>query len=98
MTQCYTSNWELWWKTKNSDNINYDVELHQFMGKDNVPFHSAFFPSYLIGTGDNWTLPHSIHATHFLLFEGLKFSKSNGIGIFGDQVKETNIHVEVLHS
>ncbi|CAO2841352.1 unnamed protein product [Amaranthus hypochondriacus] len=95
MTECYTSNWELWWKTKNSDNINYDVELHQFMGKDNVPFHSAFFPSYLIGTGDNWTLPHSIHATHFLLFEGLKFSKSNGIGIFGDQVKETNIPVEV---
>lgn len=30
----------------------------------------VFFPSYLIGTRENWTLPHSIHATHFLLFRG----------------------------
>lgn len=53
----------------------------------------VIFPSTLIGTGENWTLPSSIHATQFLLFETGKFSKSKGIGIFGDDVKETNIPV-----
>lgn len=35
ITSCYTSDWEKWWK--NPDN----VELFQFMGKDNVPFHTV---------------------------------------------------------
>lgn len=35
ITSCYTSEWEKWWK--NPDN----VELFQFMGKDNVPFHTV---------------------------------------------------------
>ncbi|XP_056684804.1 methionine--tRNA ligase, cytoplasmic-like [Spinacia oleracea] len=89
ITKCHTSDWELWWKNPQK------VELHQFMGKDNVKFHSVFFPSYLIGTRENWTLPHSIHATHFLLFRGGKFSKSKGLGVFGNDVKKTNIPVEV---
>ncbi|KMT20269.1 hypothetical protein BVRB_1g002730 [Beta vulgaris subsp. vulgaris] len=89
ITKCHTSKWELWWK--NPEN----VELHCFMGKDNVPFHSVYFPSYLIGTGEKWTLPHSIHATHFLLYGAGKFSKSNGIGVFGDDAKKTDIPVEV---
>ena len=37
ITACYTPEWEKWWK--NPDN----VELHQFMGKDNVPFHRVRF-------------------------------------------------------
>lgn len=42
ITSCYTSEWEKWWK--NPEN----VELYQFMGKDNVPFHtvSIFFLSF----------------------------------------------------
>lgn len=35
ITACYTSEWEKWWK--NPEN----VELFQFMGKDNVPFHTV---------------------------------------------------------
>lgn len=35
ITSCYTSDWEKWWK--NPEN----VELYQFMGKDNVPFHTV---------------------------------------------------------
>jgi len=35
ITSCYTPEWEKWWK--NPDN----VELYQFMGKDNVPFHTV---------------------------------------------------------
>ncbi|RZB70364.1 Methionine--tRNA ligase, cytoplasmic [Glycine soja] len=35
ITSCYTRDWEKWWK--NPEN----VELYQFMGKDNVPFHTV---------------------------------------------------------
>lgn len=35
ITSCHTSDWEKWWK--NPEN----VELYQFMGKDNVPFHTV---------------------------------------------------------
>ncbi|MCL7040990.1 hypothetical protein MKW94_014730 [Papaver nudicaule] len=38
ITSCYTSDWEKWWK--NPEN----VELYQFMGKDNVPFHTVSVP------------------------------------------------------
>ena len=43
-------NWRKWWQ--NPEN----VKLYQFMGKDNVTFHTVIFPSTLIGTKENWTL------------------------------------------
>ncbi|MBA42578.1 MAG: methionine--tRNA ligase [Magnetococcales bacterium] len=60
----------------------------QFMAKDNVRFHSVMFPSTLFGTKEKFTKNIDICATEYLNFEGNKFSKSKGIGIFGDQVKE----------
>lgn len=42
ITACYTPEWEQWWK--NPDN----VELYQFMGKDNVPFHTVKFCSSFV--------------------------------------------------
>ncbi|GAV58990.1 tRNA_bind domain-containing protein/tRNA-synt_1g domain-containing protein, partial [Cephalotus follicularis] len=89
ITSCYTPDWEKWWK--NPEN----VELFQFMGKDNVPFHTVMFPSTLIGTGDNWTLMKTISVTEYLNYEAGKFSKSKGIGVFGNDAKDTNIPVEV---
>ncbi|KAL2455536.1 putative methionine--tRNA ligase [Abeliophyllum distichum] len=89
ITSCYTPEWEKWWK--NPEN----VELYQFMGKDNVPFHTVMFPSTLIGTADNWTLMKTISVTEYLNYEAGKFSKSKGVGVFGNDAKETNIPVEV---
>ncbi|KAL6337966.1 hypothetical protein AAG906_005935 [Vitis piasezkii] len=63
ITACYTPEWEKWWK--NPEN----VDLYQFMGKDNVPFHTVMFPSTLIGTGENWTLMKSISVTEYLNYE-----------------------------
>lgn len=80
--------WEKWWK--NPDN----VQLYQFIGKDNILFHSLMFPASLLGTGENYTLVRHLNSTEFLNYEGTKFSKSKGIGIFGDQAKETNISCE----
>ncbi|XP_042485777.1 probable methionine--tRNA ligase [Macadamia integrifolia] len=89
ITACYTSDWTKWWK--NPEN----VELYQFMGKDNVPFHTVMFPSTLIGTGENWTFMKTISVTEYLNYEAGKFSKSKGIGVFGNDAKDTNIPVEV---
>ena len=57
-----------------------DVELVQFMGKDNVPFHTIVFPAILMGTGGNWTKMRSISVTEYLNYEGVQFSKSRGTG------------------
>lgn len=89
ITACYTPDWENWWKNPE------DVELFQFMGKDNVPFHTVIFPSTLIGTGEKWTMMKTISVTEYLNYEAGKFSKSKGIGVFGNDVKDTNIPVEV---
>lgn len=89
ITSCYTPEWEKWWKNPE------DVELYQFMGKDNVPFHTVVFPCTLLGTGENWTLMKTISVTEYLRYEGGKFSKSGGVGVFGNDVKDTNIPVEV---
>ncbi|XP_023745694.1 probable methionine--tRNA ligase [Lactuca sativa] len=89
ITKCYTPEWEKWWK--NPEN----VELYQFMGKDNVPFHTVMFPSTLIGTEENWTMMKTISVTEYLNYETGKFSKSKGVGVFGNDAKDTNIPVEV---
>ena len=78
-----------WWH--NPDH----VKLFQFMGKDNVPFHTVIFPATLIGTKINWTLVHHLSTTEYLNYEQTKFSKENGVGVFGDHAKSTGIPSEV---
>lgn len=81
--------WREWWQ--NPDN----VELVQFMGKDNVPFHSVVFPCSLLGTERKWTMVNSLSSTEYLNYEDGKFSKSRNTGVFGDQARETGIPSEV---
>jgi methionyl-tRNA synthetase len=85
ITANYTKDWELWWK--NPEN----VKLYQFMGKDNVPFHTVIFPGSQIGTGEKWTMLNHLSTTEYLNYENGKFSKSRGVGVFGDTAKETGI-------
>ena len=90
ITACYTDEWEKWWK--NPDN----VLLYQFMAKDNVPFHTVMFPACLISTGDEYTLLHHISACEYLNYEGGKFSKRRGVGVFGDSAKSTGIPADIF--
>ena len=80
---------ENWWKSPK------DVELYQFIGKDNIPFHTVIFPSTLLGSGRNWTMLHHMSSTEYLNYESGKFSKSKGIGVFGTDVMETGIPADV---
>lgn len=97
ITACHNGeNWKQWWQ--NQDN----VELYQFMGKDNITFHTVIFPSTLIGSGQPWTKLHHISTTEYLNYEKdeitgapFKFSKRLGQGVFGDDAIKTGIPSEV---
>eukprot|EP01137_Pigoraptor_chileana_P032789 Opistho-2@22748 len=89
ITATYTEHWEKWWKNPQQ------VQLYQFMAKDNVPFHTIIFPSSLIAAQDNYTLLHHVNSTDYLNYEDGKFSKSRGIGVFGNDVMSTGIPSDI---
>lgn len=89
ITANYTKDWEKWWK--NPENVS----LYQFMGKDNVPFHTVIFPGTQLGTGEKWTMLHHLNTTEYLQYEGGKFSKSRGIGVFGNNAQEIGVSPSV---
>merc|ERR1712232_2474 len=90
ITAAYTPEWEQWWRAPEN------VELVQFLGKDNIQFHTLNFPASLLATQDRWTLLDRISVTDYLNYEGCKFSKSRKIGVFGDQACSTGIHSDVF--
>ena len=77
ISQAANENWADWWK-------NPDAHYAQFMGKDNVKFHSVFFPEQQLAMNDNWKTVDMLKAMNFLNFEGGKFSKSQKRGIILD--------------
>ena len=65
-----------------------DVRYVEFMGKDNVPFHSIMFPATLIGASDDYKKVDTLKGLSYLNFNGGKFSKSANRGIFADSAIE----------
>ena len=77
--------WRRWWRTDaGADEARY-VE---FMGKDNVAFHTVSFPATIIGSGEPWKLVDTLKAFNWLNWYGGKFSTSQGRGVFMDQALE----------
>jgi len=90
--------WERWWRGPEAADVSY-VE---FMGKDNVPFHTVGFPCTLIGAnevrGDDagwrpstdrpWKLVDQLKGFNWLDYYGGKFSTSQQRGVFMDQALE----------
>ncbi|MHA2171327.1 MAG: methionine--tRNA ligase [Candidatus Kariarchaeaceae archaeon] len=64
------------------------TKLIQFMGQDNVPFHSVTFPASLIGADLGYVLVHTLKGFQWLSYEGGKFSTSLNWGIFTDTALE----------
>ena len=74
--------WESWWRTdKGADEVQYV----QFMGKDNVAFHTLSFPTTIIGSGEPWKLVDQLKAFNWVTWYGGKFSTSEKRGVFMDQ-------------
>ena len=74
--------WERWWRTdKGAETTQYV----QFMGKDNVAFHTLSFPTTIIGSGEPWKLVNQLKAFNWVTWYGGKFSTSEKRGVFMDQ-------------
>lgn len=93
LAHAHPENWRNW--------VNPSVDWIQFMAKDNVPFHTIVFPSTLIGSefeslglNGKCGVTH-LSSTEYLLFDNEKFSKSNGVGIFGNQVMALSKKFEI---
>jgi methionyl-tRNA synthetase len=69
-----------WWSPDSS------AELHHFIGKDILYFHTLFWPAVLTGAG--FRRPTAVHAHGFLTINGQKMSKSRGTFITGRRYLE----------
>ena len=74
--------WKSWWYEAD------DVTYTQFMGKDNVPFHTVGFPITILGSREPWKLVDYIKSFNWLNYYGGKFSTSQGVGVFMDDAVE----------
>ena len=61
---------EDWWGSGS------DAEVHHFIGKDIIYFHTLFWPAMLNAAG--YRRPTAVHAHGFLTVDGAKMSKSRG--------------------
>lgn len=83
-------NFESWWR----GGAAADVTYVEFMGKDNVPFHTVGFPCTLFGVNsvlpedERWKLVDRLKGFNWLNYYGGKFSTSGKRGIFMDTALE----------
>jgi methionyl-tRNA synthetase len=79
------ADWRRWWRL---DEGAQDVSYVQFMGKDNVAFHTVSFPCTILGSEEPWKLVDTLKSLNWLTWYGGKFSTSGNRGIFMDQALE----------
>lgn len=85
--------WKQWW-------YNPDAEIYNFIGKDNIPFHTIIWQAELFGVdgiynqGDGpykgipLNVPYDVPANEFMNIEGAQFSKSRNWAIWLPDVLE----------
>ncbi len=71
--------WERWWKQPSRS--------YYFIGKDNIVFHTVIWPGELMAYG-GLNLPYDVPSNEFMNYEGEKFSKSRGVGVFMPELLE----------
>ena len=64
--------WKQWWEDP-------AARTYYFIGKDNIFFHTIFWPAVLMAYG-GLNLPTDVPANQFVTFKGEKASKSQGVG------------------
>jgi methionyl-tRNA synthetase len=77
--------WRRWWR---EDAGARDVRYVEFMGKDNVAFHTVSFPATVLGSGEPWKTVDVLKAFNWLNWYGGKFSTSQQRGVFMDAALE----------
>jgi len=59
-----------------------------FVGKDNIVFHTLFWPAILMGYDEKLALPYDVAATQYLNFSGERMSTGRGSGIWLPELLE----------
>jgi methionyl-tRNA synthetase len=77
--------WRRWWR---EDEGAADVRYLEFMGKDNVYFHTILFPGMILGAGEPWKTVDTLKALNWLNWYGEQFSTSQKRGVFMDAALE----------
>ena len=78
--------WKHWWYGDEAKDVTY----WEFMGKDNVPFHTVGFPVTIMASGEPWKLVDRLKGFNWLNYDGSKFSTSGKRGIFMDKALEVS--------
>jgi methionyl-tRNA synthetase len=79
--------WERFWLDK-------ECRIYNFLGKDNIPFHTIFWPGMLFAHG-KLNLPYDVVGLQFCNYEGDKISKSRNWGIFCENVPQAGLDPDV---
>jgi len=85
-----SADWEKYWKDKKT-------KIYHFLGKDNIPFHTIFWPAMLLANGE-FNLPYQVVGLQYLNYEGGKFSKSQKRGVFCEKLPEAGIDADVVRA
>ncbi|MEJ2147989.1 MAG: methionine--tRNA ligase [Chloroflexota bacterium] len=80
--------WKDWW-------YNPETRIYNFIGKDNIPFHTVIWQAELMGVSGLYdsgerplTLPYDVPANEFLNVQGAQFSKSRNWAIWLPDILE----------
>ena len=81
--------WKQWW-------YNPEAKIYNFIGKDNIEFHTIIWPAELMGIDGLYageddgpiSLPYDVPANEFMNIEGQQFSKSRNWAIWVPDILE----------
>ena len=79
--------WEDFW-------LDPATRIYNFLGKDNIPFHTIFWPGMLMANG-GLNLPYDVVGLQYCNYEGDKISKSRNWGIFCEKVVQSGLDPDI---
>lgn len=79
--------WRRFWLDKGT-------RIYNFLGKDNIPFHTIFWPGMLFAHG-GLNLPYDVVGLQFCNYEGDKISKSRNWGVFCESVPRAGLDPDI---
>ena len=88
--------WKEWW-------YNPQAKIYNFIGKDNIPFHTVIWQAELLGIESIYdepenrplNLPYDVPANEFMNIEGAQFSKSRNWAVWLPDMLE-NYHPDAI--
>lgn len=77
--------------------LNDNCEIYNFIGKDNIAFHTVFFPASQL-MAKKYNLAYNVVGFNFMNFEGQKISKSKKVGVFCDALLTSDIDIDAIRA